>query len=87
MLPGQAWADCKMHYNQSVNLLKAARQKIDQKQHPDADAFSQAFQTSVDKLQEEKCLPELMSLIQHIQTEQQKLPAPTPGSHPAPIVD
>ncbi len=80
------FADCKANYNQSVELLNANIGKTRDKLHPtDPDAFETSFRDSVQKLQTEKCLPELMSLIQHIQGEQQKYPHPK--TKPAPITD
>jgi hypothetical protein len=83
-------ADCKVSYNQSVALLDSHLQKAQTAQKAatgNADAFEVEFRSSVAKLQEEKCLPELMSLIQRIQTEQQKHPRPDKKAIPTPIVD
>lgn len=83
-------ADCKVSYNQSVTLLDSHLQKAQATQNAatgNADAFEVEFRSSVAKLQEEKCLPELMSLIQRIQSEQQKHPRPEKKAMPTPIVD
>lgn len=83
-------ADCKVSYNQSVALLESHLQKTQATQNAataNADAFEVEFRSSVAKLQEEKCLPELMSLIQRIQSEQQKHTRPDKKAMPTPIVD
>lgn len=72
-----AWADCQSNYKQAMDLLDTTTKKASQNEHPDADAFSSQFKTIVGSLQSQKCLPELMSLIQHIQSEQQKIPSST----------
>ena len=74
---GSAWADCQSSYKQAIDLLDVTTKKASKNEHPDADAFSSQFKTMVGNLQSQKCLPELMSLIQHIQSEQQKLPSST----------
>jgi hypothetical protein len=81
-----AFADCKANYTEATSLLNAHLQKTGDKT-ADADAFETSFRNSVGKLQTEKCLPELMSLIQHIQSEQQKHPVGTTKPKPTPIVD
>lgn len=82
------WADCRAHYNDALNLLNATTKKAAENQHPNADTFAADFKTIVDQLQNEKCMTELMSLMQHIQSEQQKLPPETePKKKPAPILD
>jgi hypothetical protein len=85
-----AFSDCKTNYNQSLELLNIHLNKTrnDKISNPDdLDAFESSFRDSVQKLQNEKCLPELMSLIQHIQGEQQKYPHLNPKAKPAPITD
>lgn len=83
-----AMADCKTHYDQSVQLLDANLQKSKGPNiKTDADAFEASFKEAVKKLQSDKCMPELMNLIQHIQTEQQKHPRTSQNNKPAPIVD
>lgn len=85
-----AHADCKVNYNQSVTLLDSHLQKAQTTPNAEAsnaDAFELEFRSSVAKLQDEKCLPELMSLIQRIQSEQQKHPRPEKKAMPTPIVD
>lgn len=83
-----AMADCKTHYDQSVQLLDANLQKSKEPNAKTAaDAFELSFKEAVKQLQTEKCMPELMNLIQHIQTEQQKHPRTTQSNKPAPIVD
>jgi|GEM_PF-5730469 len=72
-----AWADCQSSYKQAMDLLDTTTKKASQNEHPNADAFSAEFKTIVGSLQSQKCLPELMSLIQHIQSEQQKIPSST----------
>lgn len=72
-----AWADCQNSYKQAIDLLNTTTKKASQNEHPNADAFSSEFKTIVGSLQSQKCLPELMSLIQHIQSEQQKIPSST----------
>ncbi len=71
------WADCQTTYNQAMTLLDTTTTKAVQNGHPNPDAFSSEFQSLVGSLQAQKCLPELMTLIQHIQSEQQKIPNPT----------
>ena len=80
MLPSLAWSDCQSSYTQAVTLLDATTQKASQNEHPNSDAFSADFKTIVASLQTQKCMPELMSLIQHIQSEQQKMPTPPAAS-------
>jgi hypothetical protein len=84
-----AWADCRTHYNDALALLNNTTRKAAENQHPNADVFAADFKTIVDKMQTEKCMPELMSLIQHIRAEQQKLPPPSEETtkKPLPIVD
>jgi hypothetical protein len=84
-----AMADCKTSYNQSLELINTHISKAKEKAaNPnDPDAFEFSFRHSVQKLQNEKCLPELMSLIQYIQGEQQKYPHPNPKTKPTPITD
>jgi hypothetical protein len=77
LISGPAWADCKASYEQAVTLLDSTTQKASQNEHPNPEAFSTEFKTIVGTLQAQKCMPELMSLIQHIQSEQQKLPSGT----------
>jgi hypothetical protein len=87
---GMAMADCQASYNQAVTLLDTTMQKASGKERPNPDAFAAEFKTVVGSMQSQKCMPELMSLIQHIQTEQQKLPHPSEpaGKHSnAPITD
>jgi hypothetical protein len=85
-LPCQA--DCHAHYTQAVTLLDGTTQKANANQHPNPEIFSNDFKAAIDKLQAEKCMPELMNLIQHIQTEQKKLPHPSgPPAKPAPVMD
>lgn len=87
-LPAQAQSNCRATYTQATDLLDSTTQKAANNEHPDNEAFSGNFKQFVDKLQSDKCLPELMSLIQHIQSEQQKYPAPAAGpAKPLPIVD
>jgi hypothetical protein len=84
-----AQAECKANYDEAVGMLASVQKQIDANQpHPDGDQFSQQFQSLVDRMQAQKCLPELLSLIQYIQGEQKKYPPP-PGPHPVakPIVD
>ena len=83
-------ADCQTSYNQAVTLLDATMQKASKNERPNADAFAVEFKAVVASMQTQKCMPELMSLIQHIQSEQQKLPNPNepPGKNSsAPITD
>lgn len=83
-----AFADCKANYDQSMKLLNTHMGKAkDKAQSADPDAFETDFRDSVRQLEVGKCLPELMSLIQHIQGEQQKYPHPNPKAKPAPIKD
>jgi hypothetical protein len=83
-----AMADCKTHYEQSVQLLDESLQKSKEPNtKTDADAFEVSFKEAVKKLQSDKCMPELMNLIQHIQTEQQKHPRTSQNNKPTPIVD
>lgn len=84
-----SWADCRADYNQALELLDSTTEKAATNAHPNPDAFAGDFKQLVDKMQSEKCLPELMSLIQHIQSEQRKYPSPEPGSKekPVPVVD
>jgi hypothetical protein len=84
-----AFSDCTTNYSQSLELLNTHINKTKDKasNSNDPDAFETSFRESVQKLQNEKCLPELMSLIQHIQGEQQKYPHPNPKAKPAPITD
>ena len=72
----QVWADCQTTYNQAMTLLDNTTTQATQNGHPNPDAFSSEFQSLVGNLQTQKCLPELMTLIQHIQSEQQKIPNP-----------
>ncbi|WP_303673845.1 hypothetical protein [Vampirovibrio chlorellavorus] len=88
LLHQPALADCKTHYDQSVQLLDANLQKSKEpNSKTDADAFEASFKEAVKKLQGDKCMPELMNLIQHIQTEQQKHPRTSQNNKPTPIVD
>lgn len=89
-----AMADCRAQHNQATELLdnylqkaKSAQKTSPENKPPDPDAFEAEFRPLVDKLQEEKCLPELMLLIQRIQSEQQKYPHSEKPLKPAPIVD
>jgi len=85
-----SWADCQASYKEAMTLLDSTTQKAAQNEHPNPDAFSTEFKTIVGSLQSQKCMPELMSLIQHIQTEQQKIPSPgekAGQSKNAPITD
>lgn len=89
-IPNMGWAqsNCRATYSQATDLLDTTTQKAANNEHPDTETFSGDFKQLVDKLQTDKCLPELMSLIQHIQSQQQKYPAPTAGpAKPLPIVD
>lgn len=82
-----AMADCKTHYEQSRQLLDSTLQKSKEPNaKTDAEAFESSFKEAVKRLQTDKCLPELMNLIQHIQSEQQKHPRSSQNK-PAPIVD
>jgi len=85
--PGRA--DCHSDYNQAVTLLDSTTEKAAGNSHPNPEAFAGDFKKLVDKMQGQKCLPELMSLIQHIQSEQQKYPSPDPARdhQPVPVVD
>jgi hypothetical protein len=81
-------ADCHTNYTQAVTLLDIATQQAANNQHPDPDAFSNDFKALITRMQTEKCMPELMSLIQHIQAEQKKLPASSgPPAKPNPVMD
>lgn len=84
--PAQAESDCRTTYSQATSLLDSTTQKANNNEHPDQENFDKNFQQLVDKMQTNKCLPELMSLIQHIQTQQQKYPAVEPAK-PLPITD
>ena len=84
---GVAFANCKISYDATLTLLNSHLQQAKQKQLQDADAFEMAFKQSVDVLQTEHCLPELLNLIQHIQTEQQKHPVQPAQQKGAPILD
>lgn len=80
--------DCHTDYTQAVNLLDATTKKAADNQHPNPDAFANDFKSLITKMQTEKCMPELMSLIQHIQSEQKKLPATSgPPAKPLPVMD
>lgn len=74
MLPSLAWGDCQTSYHQAVGLLDTTTQQANHNEKTNPDAFSAEFKTIVTSLQTQKCMPELMSLIQHIQSEQQKIP-------------
>jgi len=73
-----AGADCQTTYKQAVQLLDTTTQKSVKPEQPDPEDFSEKFKALVTGLQTQNCMPELMSLIQHIQAEQQKLPAAAP---------
>jgi hypothetical protein len=87
LLAGPVLADCKQNYDGAVGLIQAAQKRIANNEHPSKDAFSTDFKAAVDKLQAEKCMPELMSLFQYIRTEQKKYPTAEGQGKPAPIVD
>jgi hypothetical protein len=74
VLPSLAWADCQTSYNQAMGLLDTTTKQASHNEKPSPDAFSAEFKTLVTSLQTQKCMPQLMSLIQHIQSEQQKIP-------------
>jgi hypothetical protein len=73
-----AGADCQTTYKQAVQLLDTTTQKSVKPEQPDPEDFSEKFKALVTSLQTQNCMPELMSLIQHIHAEQQKLPVATP---------
>lgn len=82
------WADCQTTYDQAVGLLNSVQAKVTQNEHPNPDAFAAEFKGVVDKLQSEKCMPELKKLTEYINEEQQKYPViPADEAHPAPIED
>lgn len=81
------FADCKANYDQAMEMLNGELKKANGKTHSDAEAFEMNFKNSVYRLQSEKCLPELMSLIQHIQGEQKKFPRTGRNTQPPPITD
>lgn len=84
------YADCKTNYTQATELLDNALLKTrDPKasQSADPDTFETQFHASVTQLRQEKCLPELMSLIQRIQSERQKQPQLEKPAKPVPIID
>lgn len=72
-----AQADCQTSYKEAMTLLDTTTKKASQNEHPNPDSFSTEFKSIVGTMQSQKCMSELMSLIQHIQSEQQKLPGPT----------
>ena len=84
-VPLTTFADCKTSYDQSVGMLDSQLEKANNQAHPDADEFEMSFTNSVNRLKSEKCLPELMRLIQHIQGEQQKYPRLDKNAKPTPI--
>jgi hypothetical protein len=73
-----AWADCQADYNAAFSVLDATQKQAEASQHPSADGFSNAFQVAVDKLKDERCTPEMVKLIEHIQSEQLKYPSAIP---------
>lgn len=77
MLSIPSWGDCQASYSQAVGLLDNTTKQASHNEHPSPDAFSNEFKSIVTSLQAQKCMPELMSLIQHIQSEQQKIPNTT----------
>lgn len=87
IFPGPVFADCKANYDQAMEMLNGELKKANAKTQSDAEAFEMSFKNSVYRLQSEKCLPELMSLIQHIQGEQKKLPRVGKNTQPPPIAD
>lgn len=81
------YADCKTDYDATLKILDDQVQQADGQKHPNPDTFEKTFQTSIDQLQAQNCLPELMNLIQHIRSEQQKHPIASPPANQKPIVD
>jgi hypothetical protein len=77
-LGGTVWADCQENYNEAMLLLNNAQQEAGASKHPDVTVFRQNFQKSVDKMKEERCTTEVVKLLEHIQSEQQKLPPAMP---------
>ncbi len=84
-------AECKTHYDEAVSILNGAKQKslsANTLEKSEIGVFEGEFKGVVDKMQSEKCLPELMTLIQFIQSEQQKYPDLDGSTNPmAPITD
>lgn len=89
LFAASSWADCQSSYHEAMALLDSTTQKASQNEHPSPETFSAEFKSIVGTMQAQKCMPELMSLIQHIQSEQQKIPSDKAAEQDknAPITD
>lgn len=74
-----AFSDCKAHYDAGVQKLADIQKDDTPREQGRKEAFIADFQALVERMKAEKCLPELMSLFQHSESEKQKYPAPDPA--------
>jgi hypothetical protein len=85
---GLSRADCQAELEQAMSLLNRVQKEALENKHPNMDTFAADFQGCVEKMQQEKCLPELQKLMEYIGEEQKKYPL-TPGERPlmTPVMD
>ena len=84
LMPLSAWSDCQTHMTSARAMILNAKQTALTGGKLDNQTFMTEFKPIVDQMTQEKCLNELMGIVQFVNTEKQSLGLP---SVPAPDTD